>query len=1022
MSNFNEQTVTENGIIDCLKGLSRVQWNYCHGESLPKQTHDVFVDTWLKDALCSLNPEITKTPDYADEVIYKLRGLMLEAKHTGLVKANENFHEWLMAEKSLPFGENGDHITIKLIDFDTLENNHFVVSQQVHFIAATEVFFDIVLYVNGIPLVVGEVKSATRPSVTWQDGAADFMGGQKHYWKNVEPFFVPNLLCFASEGKTFAYGAINARAKDWGPWHKTEQRDEILPGLATVLDSVEGLLNPQTLLQLLECFALFSTVKTGKNNPPKRIKILPRYPQFEAAKQIVERVKNGYPKKGLIWHFQGSGKSLLMLYAARMLRSDNDLKNPTVLIVVDRRDLNTQISETFGGADVKNLIKVNSCRKLGEHIEQDSRGILITTIFKFKEVVMDENNPDGLNKRDNIIVLVDEAHRTQEGSLGDKMRWALPNAHFYGLTGTPISGIDRNTFKLFGAEEDEGRYMNRYSYKQSIRDGATNAVKFEPRLAELRVDRTAIDEAFEEMAKEHDLDDDEKIALSKRAGKLAVMLKAPKRMAAISEDIASHFTTHVKPKHMKGMVVVYDRDACVQMYYLLGQKLGFDAVEVVMNVDQAPIKELSGSKEGKRNKDWLKWSKNPELPIEEADFERWQEIDNDDQKQKALIEDYKDPNQPVQLLIVTAKLLTGFDAPICYCMYLDKPLRDHTLLQAMCRTNRLYETDGMKKEMGLIIDYLGVFENLRTALAYNPDEIEGVVEGIEAFKALLPVQMDKCLAFFPNVDRTLEGFEGIMAAQECLPTNDKRDEFAAAFGVLSKLWSAINPDVFLNPYRTDYKWLAQVYESVRPVGQTGSLIWAALGPETIKMIHEHTDINRIRDDIDELIMDENSIFTLTEKEQKKRAAQLEIDLMGRLRGSGNPRFVALGERLEKLRQDYEAGVIKAIDWLKGLLDAAKDTVQAERETGEHPVTQQDNKQALTKLFLETRPESTPKLIGDVVEQIDKIVRTTRFEGWQSSNSGPREIQKALLLTLAQFGLGKDKELFAKAYGYIEEHY
>ena len=238
----------------------------------------------------------------------------------------------------------------KPIDFNNIENNHFVVAQQVHYIAASEVYFDIVLYVNGIPLVVGEVKSATRPSVNWQDGAADFMGGQKHYWKNVEPFFVPNLLCFASEGKTFAYGAINTGVKDWGPWHKTSQREAIATNLASVLDSAEGLLNPQTLLQLLHSFALFSTVKTGKY-PPKRLKLLPRYPQFETAKQIVERVKAGFPRKGLIWHFQGSGKSLLMLYAARMLRADKSLKNPTVLVVVDRRDLDTQINETFGGAD-----------------------------------------------------------------------------------------------------------------------------------------------------------------------------------------------------------------------------------------------------------------------------------------------------------------------------------------------------------------------------------------------------------------------------------------------------------------------------------------------------------------------------------------------------------------------------------------------------------------------------------------------------------------------------------------------
>jgi len=332
---FNEQTVTENGIINRLKNLSGVKWTYCHGESLPKKAQDIFVDEWLKDALCSLNPAIDQQPDYADEVIHKLRGVLLEAPHSGLVRANENFQAWLLAEKTLPFGENGEHVTINLIDFEQIENNHFVVAQQVHYVAAGEVFLDIVLYVNGIPLVVGEVKSATRPSVSWQDGAADFMGGKKHYWQHAQAFFVPNLLCFASEGKTFAYGAINARVKDWGPWHHTEQREDIPATLASVLTSAEGLLNPQTLLQLLTSFALFSTHKAGKDTPPKRIKLLPRYPQFEAAKLIVERVKKGYPKKGLIWHFQGSGKSLLMLYAAKMLRADNDLQNPTVLIVVD---------------------------------------------------------------------------------------------------------------------------------------------------------------------------------------------------------------------------------------------------------------------------------------------------------------------------------------------------------------------------------------------------------------------------------------------------------------------------------------------------------------------------------------------------------------------------------------------------------------------------------------------------------------------------------------------------------------
>lgn len=1019
---FNESNGPEEAVVQKLQNLDGVKWEFVSGDAIPKSPQDVLVGTWLKQALIKLNPAIQANPDYADEVIYKLRAVFLDAKHTGLVKANENFYEWLKAEKSLPFGENGEHVTIHMIDYNNLANNHYVVSKQVHFIATTEAYFDIVLYVNGIPLVVGEMKTATRPAISWEDGAADFCGGTKNYWSNVAPFFVPNLLCFASEGKTFAYGAINARLKDWGPWHKTEQRDEILPGLASVLESAAGLLNPNTLLKLLQSFTLYSSVKIGKNLAPTKIKILPRYPQFEAASQIVDRVKAGYPKKGLIWHFQGSGKSLLMLYAAQMLRADAKLKNPTVLVVVDRKDLDGQINDTFGGADIKNLVPVQSCKKLGQHIEQDSRGILITTIFKFQDVEIEQDNAKGLNDRSNIIVLVDEAHRTQEGSLGEKMRWALPNAFFFGLTGTPISGLEKNTFKLFGAEEDEGRYMNKYSYKQSIRDAATNPVKFEPRLAELRVDRETIDAEFEKLAQENELTDEQKAQLSRRAGKLALMLKAPKRMARISEDIVEHFNAHVKPKKLKAMVVVYDRDACVQMYYLLKEKLGKDSIEVIMNVDRAPIEVADGDKKGKLNKDWRRWKEELKLPVEKDDFERWQKIDADSQTQKDILEGYKDAENPLQIIIVTAKLLTGFDAPICYCMYLDKPLRDHTLLQAMCRTNRLYEKDGFKKEMGLIVDYLGVFENLRTALAYDPEDIDKVVEAIESFKELFQPALQKCLDFFPGVDRTVEGFEGIMAAQECLPNNEKRDNFARAFGVVNKLWTAIYPDNFLNPYRQDFKWLAQIYESIRPATGTGSLIWAALGPQVIQMIHENTDVNRIRDDISSLTMDEHAIFTLTEKEQERKARQLEINLLGRLRGHDDPRFVKLGERLEKLRQDYEAGVIKAIDWLKGLLETAKETVQAERETGDTPVTELDNKEALTKLFIETRPEKTPDIIRQIVEQIDEIVKVTRFDGWQTSVSGPREVQKALIITLNKFGLGKDKELFEKAYGYIKEHY
>ena len=788
--------------------------------------------------------------------------------------------------------------------------------------------------------------------------------------------------------------------------------------MRTVLKSAKRLLNPKTLLEILQSFVVYSTVKQGEGKPSVKIKFLPRYPQYEAARAIVERVKAQDARQGLIWHFQGSGKSLLMLFAAQMLKADPDLRNPTVVVVVDRVDLDSQINSVFNNAAVKNVTPVKSCKALAREIKQDSRQILITTIFKFDEVEIDEHNTEGLNSRDNIIVMVDEAHRTQEGSLGEKMRWALPNAFFFGLTGTPISGLERNTFILFGAPKDPGRYLNRYSYKQSIRDKATLPVKFEPRLVELRIDRETIDKEFDELAERNKLNEEEKTFVSQKAGKLAHLLKAPKRITAIADDIARHFNSHVEPKQFKGMVVVYDREAVVQMYYLLRERLGKEAVEAVMYVSHGTI-EGEMDENGKPKKiapDWLKWKK-LELPIEKEDFKRWQGIDASPEVQERLLDRYRDAAYPLKVIIVTAKLLTGFNAPICYCMYLDKPLRDHTLLQAMCRTNRLYSKS---KKHGLIIDYLGVFENVAKALAYDPKEIEGVVESVEAFKKLFPEAIGKCLEYFPGGDRTVEGYEGLIAAQDCLVGNEKKDAFAAQFNVLKRFWEAITPDPYLNTFRKDYRWLAQVYESIKPVGGLGSLLWESLGPETIKLIHENTDIERIRDDIDELVMDAESVFELTEEERKKRAKKLNLSLMAKVRSKNDPRFEELGKRLERLKDDYEAGVLSSLEWLKELLDAARDMVRLENENHEEVIP--DEKQALTEIFLEVKNEATPQIIANVVEDIDKIVRATRFDGWQGTIAGQKEIQKVLRQTLFKYKLHKEKELFEKAFGYIREHY
>src|SRR5690606_31687469 len=272
--------------------------------------------------------------------------------------------------------------------------------------------------VNGLTLVVIEAKTPVRRSVSWLDGALQV---HDDYEKNVPELFVANVLSVASEGKELMYGAVRMPVNLWGPWRAD---DEATPGtIAGLREAVNGLLRPAVLLDILAHFTLFATDKNKR-----RIKVVCRYQQYEAVNLIVQRVLAGQPRKGLIWHFQGSGKSLLMVFAAQKLRLQPELGNPTVIIVVDRIDLDAQISSTFHASDVPNLVKAETREDLQKLLKQDTRKIIITTIFKFAEA-------EGvLNERSNIVVLVDEAHRTQEGDLGIKMRAALPNAFLFGLT------------------------------------------------------------------------------------------------------------------------------------------------------------------------------------------------------------------------------------------------------------------------------------------------------------------------------------------------------------------------------------------------------------------------------------------------------------------------------------------------------------------------------------------------------------------------------------------------------------
>ncbi|WP_228980652.1 type I restriction endonuclease subunit R [Streptomyces sp. DH12] len=977
---FNEANTVRDFVRDLVES---VDVRFVSGSHLPRRTNEVLLEQQVREALVRLNPTIKADPRLADEVIYRLRAILVSARNTpNPVVANEEFAAWLTGQKTMPFGPDGEHVPVKLIDFDhpgEHSANNWIVSTEVAYGAGRlERRFDLVIWCNGFPLVVGEAKSPVRPAYSWIDAAAQV---KEDYEVNVPAFFVPNVLNFATEGKDFRYGSVGMPVELWGPWRAEESGDDRAParvGLAAVKEAVEGVLDPDTILDFLRFFTLFATDKKHR-----KIKVIARFQQFQASNLIVERVLHGQIKQGLIWHFQGSGKSLLMVFTAQKLRAMAGLTSPTVIIVVDRIDLDTQITATFNASDVPNMVSTESRKELQELLAAGARKVIITTIHKFGEA------PGVLDARDNVIVMVDEAHRSQEGDFGRKMREALPNAFLFGLTGTPINKRDRNTFIWFGSEVDEHGYLSRYSFSDSIRDGATLPLHFEPRLSEIHLDEESIDAAFDELADRHGLTEEDRTTLSKKAASLEVLIKADDRVRKIAADIAEHFTTKVEPQGLKAQVVVYDKATCVAYKRELDGLLGPDVSTIVMSVGR-------GDKLA-----WKHWTPGRE------ELER-------------ITARFNDPADPLKIIIVTAKLLTGFDAPILYAQYIDKPLREHTLLQAICRTNRVYPP---AKTHGLIVDYLGIFDDVAKAFEFDDKSVQQVISNIAVLREQLGPAIAAALAFFPGVDRTVGGYEGLIQAQTAIDSDESRDAFGAAYSVVAQLWETLSPDPVLSEYESDYRWLTDVYQSVQPTDTTGRLVWHALGAKTLELINEHITVEVPRTDLETIVLDAQVIEDLmTGRRKDIDPMEVEKWITARIaKHVGNPAFVELGQRLNALREKYAHSQQASLEFLKELFALARDTVAAERAAAEVP-REERGKAALTELFESLKGEETPIIAEKVVDEVDSVVRTVRFDGWQDTNEGDRLVQQALRKALYIKFKIRDQEVFRKSLGYIREYY
>ena len=977
MTHFNEENTVEQMLID---SASKCGWSYVEAKDLPRLTDEVLVGEWLMEALLALNPI---TSDQAEQVVYKLRACIATGGVADeLVTANDKFRRLLFEENSYPFGVDGDNINIKFFSDDpSVYKNRCIVTNQWEYPRKTKdggKRLDLVYVINGIPMVIGEAKTPVKASVTWADGANDIL----HYQKSIPEMFVSNILTFATEGRELQYAGIGCPIDKWGPWYADEDRRK--GSLEDVEHNYASLMNPERLLDIYRYYSVFTGTSSGR-----KIKIVCRYQQYLGGEAIVQRVLGTYtkgsgPRKGLIWHFQGSGKSWLMVFAAQKLRRQECLKAPTVVIVDDRIDLEDQITGDFTRAEIPNVDSITSKQELEEKIHQ--RKILITTIFKFGDL----NDGEVIDERDNIILLMDEAHRTQEGDLGKKMRTALPNAFFFGLTGTPINRNDHNTFACFGAAEDEYGYISKYTFQNSVADGATLELNFKTVPVEMHLDEAKLQEEFDTLT-DH-ISEEDKNELVRRTS-VEAFFTAEKRINDVCKYIVNHFREYIEPSGMKAQVVVYNRECCIKYKKALDALLGTD--------DQTTIVMHTA---GDKADDYKAYKRSRD-------------------EEKKLLDQFRDPLSPLKFVIVTSKLLTGFDAPILQCMYLDKPMKNHTLLQAICRTNRTYNEN---KKCGLIVDFVGVFEDVAKSLAFDEESVKTIIKNQDEIKALIPTFMQECIEFFPGVDRTIGGWEGLIAAQQCLKDDGVKANFARRFSRLGKAWEILSPDVYLAEFQHDYTWLAQVYQSVRPVS-VGNLIWTVLGAKTIEIIHNNIETIDIGTPLEDLIIDADIIDSVLEDEKKLQKKIVEVEKMLKLRlgeHKGDPKYKKFAEKLDELRERMAQNLISSIDFLKQLLELAKNLLQEEKQLEQPKDKREQARAALTDLFQSIKTDDTPIIVEQVVNDIDnEVVNIVRqFNDAFQSVTARREIKKKLRSILWIKYQIKDNDVFERAYQYIEQYY
>ncbi len=936
---FNESITVEHHILKFLQ--EELGYEFIKPEefkTLRKFETEYLIDIHLIGAIKQIN-------NIDDDTV--AQSVLREVKK---IDTNDGFLQVIREGVDLVDSATRKSVNYKIVDLRNPEENKFVLTNQFYFEGNTEnIRPDILLFVNGIPLVDIEAKSATASLGVDYTKA---IGQMARYQRVARKLFIPNAFNVATDGIKTVYGATGSPAQYYLTWREGELAKQYNNHKLNI--TLAGLLSKERICDILENFIVFEQTRDGL------VKKVARYQQLRAANKIVERVVKGEEHKGLVWHTQGSGKTLTMFFAAWKLRFEQELKNPKIFILVDRVDLDDQVYDEFINHGGEAIIRVRSRVELEEAISSDVRGIFISTIQKFSELGKKVENLS-----DNIIVLSDEAHRSDEGVAGINLQSSLGNAFFFGFTGTPIDKKQLNTHRNYGADGE--RYLDYYSIQEAIEDGATLPVTYEARLSKFAIDESNLDEQFVDMTSH--LSDEQRNELLKKYTKKSALVKLDHRVEMIARDIAEHYKLYVQPSGFKAQVVCYDREA-TSLY-----KQAFDSL---LPPEWSAVVYSSGDPN--------------------TDAVELQEHNTSKKQRDEIIRNFKNSEHPLRLILVCDMLLTGFDAPIEQVMYLDKPLRDHTLLQAIARTNRVYPN----KEAGKIIDYYGITRNLHDALDFDEDIIDSAMIDIEVMKEKFEARLKEIMELFGQVNIEDPSNENLRKNLRIfIDSEDKQLFFAQRYNRLKSLFEFLSPDPFLKPHIRTFEWLTSFYIAFQKEfrGVEDAHILSAYGGKVQALIKAAVNYEGITKNFRELNI--GDIYELNKRKDmndEEKALNMEKVLKQEISEhlDINPVFQSFSERLKKIKEDFEGHQMDLSDRIKEYDKIFSEMKDAGTEAAKHGFDMREYGMYMTLLDqLENYDEVGLKAF---IRDISDTFKDLLDDGWKDSSKKEifvKDIRKTL---------------------------